>query len=74
MSLVTLKEAISDKYCREKIDLKGSQSIWVMKYEDLTQQCWPQLWGASGWENGDRDRDKCTFWNKHGLANYVVVV
>ena len=48
MLLVTLKEAISDKYCREKIDLKGSQSIWVMKYEDLTQQCWPQLWGASG--------------------------
>ena len=41
MLLVTLKEAISDTYYREKTDLKGSKSTWVMKYEDLTQECWP---------------------------------
>ena len=74
MLLVTLKEAISDKYYREKTDLKGSKSTWVMKYEDLTQECWPQCWGVSGQENGDRDRDKCIYRNKHGSANYMVVV
>ena len=41
MSLVTLKEAISNKYYREKTDFKGPKSTWVMKYEDLIQECWP---------------------------------
>ena len=45
MSLVTLKEATSDKCCGEKTYGKGPGNTWVMRHEDnehsLTQEFWP---------------------------------